>query len=46
MLQTWSVNEVDSMLEPVETDGSRVDGDASLSLLLHEVHHSIPVIHI
>lgn len=46
LLDTWGINKVDSMQEPVEADGSRVDGDTSLSFLLHVVHYRISIIHI
>lgn len=40
------VYQVDAMLEPVEANGGRVDGDASLTLLLHVVHHCVSIINI
>lgn len=37
---TWCVNDVDVVVSPERVGGSRLDGDASLPLQLHRVHHS------
>lgn len=40
------VDEIDLMVLPRQGDGSSVDGDATLALLVHEVHHRVAVVNL
>jgi len=42
----WGVNQINLITLPIESCRGRSNRDASLSFLLHVVHHSIPVVHL
>lgn len=43
---TWGVNQVDPVVLPVKCDSSRLDGDATFSLLCHKICHCVSIINI
>lgn len=43
---TRGIDEVDSVILPVKRDCCRLYGDATLSLLSHEICDCVPVVHI